>query len=383
MNGLLAALVVPAALVAFGRVRGSRTTDRAFMVNVLHDYLYGDQANQLSKEQARAVLEECDGFARQIDQRFWDWSHVRDSSPEGLRRATKKLLSFVGQEAYTARLRFYSESPQSQVFGTLRRFGKGRAHPQGDLEIVTYPDGTKAVLWPAEGLFFVPPDGTARKAGFAADHLGKTGSGLVRFRANRRWSKERLARIERLLDRGLVADDWSMSEFEDIDEILGRMGSNVRGSRTTMKNWSLSQDRATHETRGYTTTAEDALDAEAFAMFDDGVHRAFDVDEDERALGRAVRETLREAGIHPRWKALHWGYLDVARQERGKGFGRALVARVERAARTHGVRVIILGAGDIMTGGGHSRRFWEHMGYRLFALEYGRYDDRIMYKVLS
>jgi GNAT superfamily N-acetyltransferase len=370
-------------LIRFAR-RGSRTTDPVLLVRVLHDYLYGEWVGQLSKDQAREILEECDGFTRQIDQRFWDWSHVRDSSPEGLRRATKKLLSFVGQEAYTARLRFHLESPQVQVFGTLRRFGKGRTHTQGDLEIVTYPDDTRAILWAADGLFFVPPEGTAHRAGFEADHLGKTGSGLVRFRGNRGWSKERLARIEDLLRRGLVANDWSVSELTDIDEILGRIGSNARRGGRAVTRLGLSQAQETHEARGHMTTAANALDSEAFSMFDDHVYEAFGVDdEDGRGLERKIRSILRQVGIQPNWKTLHWGYFDVTPSRRGQGFGRTTVERVEREAKAHGARVVILGAGDIMTGGGHSRRFWERMGYEPFDLEYGRYEDRIMWKVLS
>lgn len=72
--------------------------------NTIHDYLFGSQSHRLTTEQQVEVYLSCDGFGdtsvagelrdqiRDYMNGGWDWSHVRDSSPQGFSRALAKIL---------------------------------------------------------------------------------------------------------------------------------------------------------------------------------------------------------------------------------------------------------------------------------------------------
>jgi GNAT superfamily N-acetyltransferase len=106
-----------------------------------------------------------------------------------------------------------------------------------------------------------------------------------------------------------------------------------------------------------------------------------DWDRAERELEVAADEVLAGIDLGSDDLVFEWNELLVARQRRGSGLGRELVQRVERTIRERGARAIFLQAGDIDDR--HSLGFWRKMGYSEFTGDYGYYDDRLLYKVLS
>lgn len=79
--------------------------DTRLASELIHDYLFGSQSRALSRRQAEDVYLACDGFgyaAPGTPERLalsiymmggWDWSHVRDSSPQGFARALGVLTT--------------------------------------------------------------------------------------------------------------------------------------------------------------------------------------------------------------------------------------------------------------------------------------------------
>ena len=61
----------------------------------------------LTESQSIAVREQCDGFGKMSRGELaelgclWDWSHVRDSSPEAIERAAQSARVFVGERMAT------------------------------------------------------------------------------------------------------------------------------------------------------------------------------------------------------------------------------------------------------------------------------------------
>ncbi len=78
--------------------------DTLAAANTVHDYLFGSQSHRLTAEAQVEVYLSCDGFGdtsrpgelrdqiRDYMNGGWDWSHVRDSSPQGFSRALAKIL---------------------------------------------------------------------------------------------------------------------------------------------------------------------------------------------------------------------------------------------------------------------------------------------------
>ena len=72
----------------------------------LYRYLYhsGDKAGNLSEEDHELAMSLCDGYGKKTveelrrDNQTWDWSHVRDATPDALAEARAFVEGIISGE---------------------------------------------------------------------------------------------------------------------------------------------------------------------------------------------------------------------------------------------------------------------------------------------
>lgn len=123
----------------------------------------------------------------------------------------------------------------------------------------------------------------------------------------------------------------------------------------------------------------------AFPFFDTGYWDALGLDEDRDSSDEArivIADSWEMLGGRVKGRVFAWHTLDIRAEDRGRGLGRSIVEKMERSLRDMGVSGIILQAGQLDESR-HSLPFWEKLGYEEWPLEYGIYDDRVVFKVLQ
>ena len=121
----------------------------------------------------------------------------------------------------------------------------------------------------------------------------------------------------------------------------------------------------------------------AVDFFDSDYWYALGLDEDNATTQDAhaiILDAWTSFGGRSDDRVFVWHELYLQRDVRGKGFGRATVARIEDMLRKDGVKAILLQAGNLDEL--HSLPFWTRLGYEEWPLEYGYYGDRILWKRL-
>lgn len=97
-------------MTTFTNDAGNRVSiDEAMALTALYDYIFGGKGRELSTEQLAEVYLCGDGFGdtskpgttreqvRAYMAGGWDWSHVRDSSPEAIARALSCLCDKIAE----------------------------------------------------------------------------------------------------------------------------------------------------------------------------------------------------------------------------------------------------------------------------------------------
>jgi len=126
-----------------------------------------------------------------------------------------------------------------------------------------------------------------------------------------------------------------------------------------------------------------AFDDVAVPFFDSDYWDALGLDEDNATTEDAheiILDAWRSLGGRSSDRVFAWHSLYLQPDVRGKGLGRTTVARIEDMLRKDGVKAILLQAGNLDEL--HSLPFWTRLGYAEWPLEYGYYDDRILWKRL-
>ena len=167
-----------------------------------------------------------------------------------------------------------------------------------------------------------------------------------------------------------------------------RKGSAVRGSASATDR--IPYKQKTNDYTLYGVIHGDparAFDDVAVLFFSADYWDALGLDEDNATTEDAheiVLDAWKSFGGRSDDRVFAWHTLYLQPDVRGKGFGRATVARIEDMLRKEGVKAIVLQAGTLDKL--HSLPFWTRLGYAewplVFPEEYGDYDDRILWKRL-
>ena len=121
----------------------------------------------------------------------------------------------------------------------------------------------------------------------------------------------------------------------------------------------------------------------ALPFFDSDYWGALGLDEDNDTTEDAhaiILDAWKSFGGRSDDRVFAWHSLYLQPDVRGKGFGRTTVARIEDMLRKDGVKAIVLQAGTLDEL--HSLPFWTRLGYEEWPVDYGYYDDRILWKRL-
>ncbi|NBQ16114.1 MAG: GNAT family N-acetyltransferase, partial [Proteobacteria bacterium] len=108
-----------------------------------------------------------------------------------------------------------------------------------------------------------------------------------------------------------------------------------------------------------------------------GLDEDNDTTEDAHAI---ILDAWKSFGGRSDDRVFAWHSLYLQPDVRGKGVGRTTVARIEDMLRKDGVKAVVLQAGTLDEL--HSLPFWTRLGYEEWPLDYGYYDDRILWKRL-
>jgi GNAT superfamily N-acetyltransferase len=100
----------------------------------------------------------------------------------------------------------------------------------------------------------------------------------------------------------------------------------------------------------------------------------------DKVVNKAVLDAWKSLGGRPKDRVFAWNSLYLQPGARGKGLGRATVARIEDMLRKDGVKAILLQASNLDEL--HSLPFWTRLGYKEWPGDYGYYNDRILWKRL-
>jgi GNAT superfamily N-acetyltransferase len=132
--------------------------------------------------------------------------------------------------------------------------------------------------------------------------------------------------------------------------------------------------------QGSFASAAGALTDLIVGLMDDAYLSFWDLDDE--GFNDEIVAYLDGLDIRPDDVVFLWHQMDIAPKLRGKGLGRAVVARVEAMARRAGAVAILGQAGQLDVE--HSLGFWQKMpGYAFVAGDYGIYDDRIFVRKLE
>ena len=163
-----------------------------------------------------------------------------------------------------------------------------------------------------------------------------------------------------------------------------RKGSAARGSASATDR--IPYKQKTNDYSLYGVLHNDPVSAfndVAVDFFDSDYWYALGLDEDNATTQDAhaiILDAWTSFGGRSDDRVFVWHELYLQRDARGKGFGRATVARIEDMLRKDRVKAIFLQAGTL--DGHHSLPFWTRLGYEEWPVDYGNYDDRILWKRL-
>ena len=121
----------------------------------------------------------------------------------------------------------------------------------------------------------------------------------------------------------------------------------------------------------------------ALPFFDSDYWDALGLDEDNDTTEDAheiILDAWKSFGGRSDDRVFAWHEVFLHPDVRGKGFGRTTVARIEDMLRKNGVKAVVLQAGTLDEL--HSLPFWTRLGYEEWPVDYGNYDDRILWKRL-